>query len=428
MDVARPVRRWRATGKPQRTELLVRWSLYSVAVAQPLVTLSLLGGLVGRNEISPLAVRVAVFGSVLAAAANVALFRVTLPAYLGRRARPTGWICAAGALALAVGTATLVVGPHPGPDGPAAFSPGVLTVTVSFWLASASLGLAPARAAATGLVGLALTAVPLLVAGLSPFAVLGLLIGSALGALLGGVTYRSSAWMARVVWELDAARETQARLAVAEERLRFSRDLHDVLGRNLTTIALKSELAVQLARRGRPEAADQMTEVQRIAQESHREVREVVRGYRSADLQAEVTGARAVLRAADVACELAFTTDPAALPVTVQSVLGWVVREAATNVLRHSEAARCAIRLRTADGAVVLEVENDGVRAVPAQRGADPTGADPGGSGLAGLRERLCAYGGALDVPAADPGTFKVTATLPLALPPALPAPEVPTR
>src|SRR5262249_18745360 len=147
-------------------------------------TLSLLGGMAGRDEISPLAVRVAMFGSVLAAAANVALFRVTLPAYLGRRARPTGWICAAGALSLAIGTTALVVGPRIGPDGPGSFSPGVLTVNMSFWLAAASLGLAPARAAATGLAALALTAVPLLVAGLSPFTVLGLLIGAAFGALL----------------------------------------------------------------------------------------------------------------------------------------------------------------------------------------------------------------------------------------------------
>lgn len=106
------------------------------------------------------------------------------------------------------------------------------------------------------------------------------------------VTVRLSLWVLGVVFELREARDVQARLAVAEERLRFGRDLHDILGRNLSVIALKSELAVQLARRERPEAVDQMIEVQRIAQESQREVRDVVRGYREADLRVELEGAR----------------------------------------------------------------------------------------------------------------------------------------
>lgn len=101
-----------------------------------------------------------------------------------------------------------------------------------------------------------------------------------------------SVWLLDAVYRLDEARDTRARLAVAEERLRFGRDLHDVMGRNLAVIALKSELAVQLARRGRPDAVEQMIEVQRIAQESQREVRAVVRGYREADLGVELAGAQ----------------------------------------------------------------------------------------------------------------------------------------
>ncbi len=220
-----------------------------------------------------------------------------------------------------------------------------------------------------------------------------------------------------MVWELDAARETQARLAVAEERLRFSRDLHDVMGRNLTTIALKSELAVQLARRGRPEAADQMAEVQRIARESHREVRALVRGYRTADLNAEVIGARAVLRAAGVECGIDLGEDAAALPGAVQSVLGWVLREATTNVLRHSEAARCSVRLRVRDGRAVLELENDGVAAAAA---VPPQST---GTGLHGLRERLAAHGGELDLPPAAAGGFRLRATVPLGPAPGATAP-----
>ncbi|MEK8141975.1 histidine kinase [Streptomyces sp. M10(2022)] len=171
----------------------------------------------------------------------------------------------------------------------------------------------------------------------------------------------ATGWGVRLVEELAAARQTQARLAVAEERLRFGRDLHDVLGRNLAVVALKSELAVQLAQRGRPEAVDHMMEVQRIAQDSQREIRSVVRGYRTADLHTELAGARSVLEAAGITCRIEY--GPAArLPSDVQSALGWVVREATTNVLRHAQgASHCTMSLRTAGPtAALLVMENDG--------------------------------------------------------------------
>ncbi len=156
-----------------------------------------------------------------------------------------------------------------------------------------------------------------------------------------------SVWLLNAVYELDEARETRARLAVAEEQL-FGRDLHDVMGRNLAVVALKSELAVQLARRGRPEAVEQMVEVQRIARETQREVREVVRGYREADLRTELAGAQGVLTAAGIDCEVSGPVT--GLPVEIQSALGWVVQEATTNVLRHGDAARCSVSLRVKTG------------------------------------------------------------------------------
>ncbi|WP_101255459.1 sensor histidine kinase [Streptomyces barkulensis] len=239
--------------------------------------------------------------------------------------------------------------------------------------------------------------------------------GSAvLGAVLFGFSYRCSGWMLRVVNELEAARETQARLAVAEERLRFGRDLHDVLGRNLSVIALKSELAVQLAQRGSPSAVDQMTEVQRIARESQREMREVVRGYREADLHTELVGARGVLRAAGIDCRID-DSGSAELAEPLQSALGWVVREGTTNVLRHADARRCTVRLRVVSGGgrsgrgtgpvAELVMENDGA--------ARPGAAAGGGSGLAGLRERLAALGGTLTGERGADGVFRLTARVP---------------
>jgi two-component system sensor histidine kinase DesK len=110
--------------------------------------------------------------------------------------------------------------------------------------------------------------------------------------------FRSSVWVLALVWEIDRAREVQARLAVAEERLRVARDLHDVLGRNLTLIAVHSELAASLALRRPDEAAARMLDVRQTAQDSMREVREVVGGHRTTNLDAELAGARAVLRSA----------------------------------------------------------------------------------------------------------------------------------
>ncbi|MGW0878976.1 sensor histidine kinase [Streptomyces sp. NPDC002671] len=219
-------------------------------------------------------------------------------------------------------------------------------------------------------------------------------------ALLAG---RCGAWTLAVLWEAERAREIEARLAVAEERLRFGRDLHDVLGRNLSVISLKSELAVQLARRGRPEAVEQMIEVQRIAQESQREVRAVVRGYREADLGAELIGAQGVLTAAGIDCEV--TGEAGGLPAEVQSALGWVVREAITNVLRHGDAERCTVGLRVLERHVVLTVENDGASGAPD---------GGGGSGLAGLRERLAVLDGTLKAGAVGKDRFRLVAEVPL--------------
>ncbi|MBY8344450.1 histidine kinase [Streptomyces spinosirectus] len=235
-----------------------------------------------------------------------------------------------------------------------------------------------------------------------PIAMLGVL--TVFGALFSLLACRCGAWTLSVLWEAERSREVEARLAVAEERLRFGRDLHDVMGRNLAVIALKSELAVQLARRGRPEAVEQMIEVQRIAQESQREVRAVVRGYREVDLAVELSGAQGVLSAAGIEC--AVRGESGGLGMEVQSALGWVVREATTNVLRHGDAAQCDIALARDERHVTLTVENNGARDLAPGRG----------SGLAGLRERLSAVGGTLEAGPAGGDVFRVVAEVPLSV------------
>jgi two-component system sensor histidine kinase DesK len=223
------------------------------------------------------------------------------------------------------------------------------------------------------------------------------------------IAYRLPEWMLVLVWEIDESRAVQARLAVAEERLRFARDFHDVLGRNLTLIAVTSDLAAQLARRGDPHAVDKMLEVRRIAHESAREVREVVTGYRAADLDTELTGARSVLRAAGINTRI--IGDGTCIPGDAQVAFAWVLREATTNVIRHSNATTCTIELgiqpHTEAGATdtsVLQIRNDG--SPPPGPGHTP------GHGLAGLRERMTALGGHFAAAPQPGGWFTVDARL----------------
>lgn len=264
----------------------------------------------------------------------------------GRRARPRRLLfayMACGFAGAAIAALVLVKLPD---DPPATYYTACVGTYVLFLAFSCGLGVLALRTHRQSLVAVAVATFGgwLLGSALLPApAAAALALSTLLSA--GGLTLASrfSIWLLQAVYELDEARHTRARLAVAEERLRFGRDLHDVLGRNLSVIALKSELAVQLARRERPEAVEQMAEVQRIAQESQREVREVVRGYREADLYTELLGARGVLSAAGITCTV--TGTPTGLPRPVQAALAWVVREAVTNVLRHGNAAHCRIAL-----------------------------------------------------------------------------------
>lgn len=143
------------------------------------------------------------------------------------------------------------------------------------------------------------------------------------------------------VAELRAAREEIARLAVAEERLRFARDLHDLLGHSLSLITLKSELAGRLLPANPEKAAEEIRDVEGVARRALREVREAVAGYRQPTLDRELYGARETLEAAGIACRI--ENRVGVLPNALDAVLAWTVREGLTNVIRHSHARRCEI-------------------------------------------------------------------------------------
>ncbi|MYU25122.1 histidine kinase [Streptomyces sp. SID8352] len=404
---------WRSKSTPAKVETYTRWSFHFFGLLETAVIAMSAFGETGPRLAGTLTLLVGAHAALCAVTASRSLDFLR-----GLRPRPVRalWTLAAATGVLSVGALALAL--H-GPSGDGVDTAGgaVLGTVTCFGAGTMALAARDRRqvvvivaccGAGAGTAALVL-GMPVLGALVTACVVL---VGSGLLAM----TSLFSVWLLNAVYALDEARETRVRLAVAEERLRFGRDLHDVMGRNLAVIALKSELAVQLARRGRPEAVEQMIEAQRIAQESQREVRDVVRGYREADLGTELTGARGVLSAAGIDCRV--TGEAAGLPAPVQSALGWVVREATTNVLRHGEAERCTVRVRTTKGRVVLTVENDGAVAPP---GADtPAGAaGTGGSGLAGLRERLAAVGGTLEAGRVGEDLFRLVADVPLAAGPA---------
>lgn len=200
----------------------------------------------------------------------------------------------------------------------------------------------------------------------------------------------SGMWWWRIVVELDRHRRASAELAVAQERLRFASDLHDIQGHHLQVIALKAELAERLLDTNPDAARENIHETRLIARQALEETRSLVYGYRDVALTTELENAREVLTASGAQCEL----DIVALPddPEVQRSLAMVVREATTNILRHSSAKRAWIRLHAAPGGTELLIGNDG---------ADAPGT-PSGNGLIGLRERVSTVGGSLEVRSSD--------------------------
>ncbi|MGF0318406.1 sensor histidine kinase [Nocardia fluminea] len=196
------------------------------------------------------------------------------------------------------------------------------------------------------------------------------------------VLTRLTVWGLGVVDELERAKGVEAQLQVAEERLRFSRDLHDVVGRGFSAVAVKSELAVALSRAGDTDrAVAEMEDVRTLAVESMGQMRTLVRGYRNIDLRGEVAGARSLLSAAG--CELIVEGDAAKVPTAFHEVAAWVVREGTTNIVEHSAATRATLTL----GGAGMSLRND-----------RPQGSIGERSGLRGLGERLDAVGATLDI------------------------------
>jgi two-component system, NarL family, sensor histidine kinase DesK len=313
---------------------------------------------------------------------------------------PVGWVLAGSGGAAVLGGILLLLGD----DAVWSVAPATMVAVVATVLPPRRRGvlLAAAAAAAAVLGGIATLASGSTGAGGWPGAVLlppGLLAITA-ATLLGLL------WGWEVAARLERARRLSAELAVKDERLRFAADLHDIQGHHLQVIALKSELAARLAEADPARAAAEMQEVRRLAADALADTRAVVQGYRRTTLDDEIANATRVLAAAGIDARLqvdaAANTDR--LSQTGRNLLGLMMREATTNVLRHSQARRTDVDYRVEAGMARLRVCNDGaVGGAGASRG----------TGLDMLAERLAAVGGTL-TREHDGDRFVVAASLPL--------------
>jgi two-component system sensor histidine kinase DesK len=282
-------------------------------------------------------------------------------------------------------------------------------------------------------------------------------------SLLGGYAMVGVKQLVQAMRELREARATVAHLAATEERLRLARDLHDLLGHSLSLITLKSELAGRMLPDRPDDAAQQVADIEKVSRQALVDVREAVSGYRRPTLPAELASARSALASAGIAARLHVDDrPPPGLGPEGEGALAWALREAVTNVVRHSGAATCVVALAVADGVARLTVSDDGrgpgtaagagaagtaqdtaagvsgaasgsaagaaSGAGAATRGGGASGSAAGrgsesgsggaaevrlGNGLTGLAERLILAGGTLDVGRAGDGGFRLTASVP---------------
>lgn len=218
--------------------------------------------------------------------------------------------------------------------------------------------------------------------------------------------------------QLEAAREEIAHLATLEERLRIARDLHDLLGHNLSLITLKSELAGHLleANAERSTLAPEIRDIEQVARTTLQEVREVVAGYRTPSLLKELREAEATLASAHITYRFdGHMSIVERLPARIAVVLAWAVREGTTNVIRHSQARWCHIHIQRKHQEIHLEILNSGP-------GRSETNAShtafiiENRSGLHGLSERVAAVGGTWEAKPCPDGGFRLTVAIPMPL------------
>ena len=244
-----------------------------------------------------------------------------------------------------------------------------------------------------------------------------------LPVLLVGIAMMGFRMQIELMRELGQARETVAKMAVSEERLRLARDMHDLTGQSLSMITLKSDLADKhLGRLPRsPETAaihSELADIARVSRQTLHDIREAVSGYRRPTLAIELITARTALEAAGIHLDddPELITRSGTFDAEAEAALAWCLREAVANVIRHSGARNCAIRLIERRDELSLDITDDGRGPNPANGNAanDNAGNGNAGNGLRNMSERLSAVGGGLTLSPARPHGLRLTAAVTL--------------
>jgi len=249
-------------------------------------------------------------------------------------------------------------------------------------------------------------------------------LGGLLPLLFGGLAALGFRGRYELNRELVRARETVAQLAASEERLRLARDMHDLTGQSLSMITLKSDLAARVLGRlpaspERDRAASEIAQVADVSRQALADIREAISGYRRPTLAVEAITARSALEAAGITAhdDSDLTLLSGTFDAEAEAALAWCLREAVTNVVRHSGGRNCWVTLRQAPGELILQVRDDGRGVVADSADALTSGGGTGHSGLHGMSERLSAVGGSLQIcPGITAGRgFDLVATVPVA-------------
>lgn len=384
-----PMNDWPVT-HARRFETYVRWSLYALMLVLPFPALGMLAGATSSTRILTWAIGCLVL-AVIAGGFNILAAKWSFDRVMGRHSPIRTWFLIGWFLATLGCTAAYL-----------AFTWGIPgnAMLIAFPIGCAVAAIGPALTARqTGIVSIVAVIMGVLIAMLVHPAALTAMV---MIVVLVWIAW-SSGWMLRVLLQLQQAHETRAQLTLAEERLRISRDLHDVFGRTLATISVKSELAAELTRRGHHDrAADEMAQIRQIANTAGAEVRRVVRGERRATWSDEVEGAKALLSSAGIRCVIAGED----VPEEYAETLAWVIREGVTNVLRHSRASQVSITTSVEDDEVALTVSNDGASWTGPAEGST-------GTGLESMAARLHQIGGVLEHQR-DGDWFVLTASIPV--------------
>ncbi|MDS1270769.1 histidine kinase [Lipingzhangella sp. LS1_29] len=224
--------------------------------------------------------------------------------------------------------------------------------------------------------------------------------------LVFALTVYGISYLREIVRRLQSAQGELADAAVTRERLRFTRDLNDLLGHSLSAMILKAELAYRLVTRRSERAPEEVKELVHSSRQALADVRSVARNYREFSLESELRSMRSVLAAAGV--ELHLRTDHDELPTPVATVLGRTLREGITNLLRHSNATSCTVTVRQDKDQVTGEIVNDGAN-------MRETGMDlPSAGGLRDIQDRAVQLGGNVTTETLTGGRFRLTVHLPL--------------